>query len=419
MHARLGPISGPSRWLVQWFVALFLVPALAGVVLAADPEGAELPEDWKYPSTLPVEIVGGGAIVEVVSHVELSGYLFDRLRMTRSWMENSTAVAKEHRDRIETLEDEVAALRKEIEALRNQQPGGGGTPTNYDARFAAIEARLDKLEATKGTVTVPFRVVDKSGFELVLIDESAATFTIPSGGATNISLKQGTEPQIFLGNSSGGLNLEGGETSRVSMVNGDTAVFEVKQDAGQGVLMTGTTTEGGFELGSGPGLLGLVVKKADQPAAGLGTFDGRGVALRVFGTNGLVVGAMGENPAVLDTGIAYVGNGTRNAAALAVVEDGSGVVHAFAVDGTVGAGLIGADRMIAAYNAAGNAVATMGKSENSEGGNVTARDAAGDGVFRAGYNAVETGGDACVYRAKKQNTFCLGIGAPMMGVGKF
>ena len=90
-------------------------------------------------------------------------------------------------------------------------------------------------------------------------------------------------------------------------------------------------------------------------------------------------------------------------------------MHAFEDDGAVGSGLSGGERLVAAYNKSGNAVVTIGKSENSEGGNVTARDPAGDGVFRAGHNTAVGGGDACVYRAKRQNVFCLGVGMPGVG----
>lgn len=334
------------------------------------------------------------------------------------------------KQRVTTLEQENA--KKDIDILEakaqfstlSQQlvqlnAAMGELQAQQDTHIAALEARIVELERNKGTVTVPFKVVDTGGFPLVLIDENAATFTIPSGGATNIALKSGAHPQIYLGDQQGGVSIEGGQTNRILLDSGDTALFELKQDAGQGIVMTGKTTEGAFELGSGPGLVGLMVKKGDQPAAGLGTFDGRGIALRVFAASGQVVGAMGENPSTPGTGIAYVGNGTQNAAALAVDDTGSGIVHAFAADGTVGAGMLGEARMLAAYNAAGNAVVTIGKSENSEGGNVTTRDPTGEGVFRAGYNSAVTGGDACVYRAKRQNILCLGIGAPGMGVGIF
>jgi hypothetical protein len=311
---------------------------------------------------------------------------------------------------------QIATLTQQVQSMQSEMAAALGA---MEQQAGSLQARIAELERTKGTITAPFKVLDSSGFPMVLIDENGATFSIVGGGSTNIALKQGSHPQIYLGDQASGVSIEAGETNRISIVSGDSAVFELKQDAGQGVMMTATTTEGSVELGSGPGLVGIMVKKGDQPAAGLGTFDGRGIALRVFAASGMVVGAMGENPGAPGTGIAYVGNGTQNAAALAVAQDGSGIVHAFATDGTVGSGLIGGDRMVAAYNAAGNAVVTIGKSENSEGGNVTARDPAGDGIFRAGYNSAVTGGDACVYRAKRQNVFCLGIGAPGMGIGTF
>lgn len=68
-------------------------------------------------------------------------------------------------------------------------------------------------------------------------------------------------------------------------------------------------------------------------------------------------------------------------------------------------------RVAALENASGAAVATMSKSENSEGGNVTARNPAGGGVFGAGHRGDLGGGEACVYRAKRENIFCIGITA--------
>ena len=115
------------------------------------------------------------------------------------------------------------------------------------------------------------------------------------------------------------------------------------------------------------------------PEFGAADVSGAGAALASVTQLGplvtvLVVAGAGSNPAAGGAGLVFVGTGKgTNSAALGAEADGSGVVQAFTTDGKVGAGLVGKDRMIAAYNAAGSAVATMGKSEQSEGGNVTAR----------------------------------------------
>lgn len=378
--------------------------ALVDIAASADPVGAV------------VGAVLGGLESKLLEVVLEHGKLKERVT-TLEADNTKRAIDLQHaRALVDQQATQIATLTQQVQSMQSEMAAALGA---MEQQAGSLQARITELERTKGTITAPFKVLDSSGFPMVLIDENGATFSIVGGGSTNIALKQGSHPQIYLGDQASGVSIEAGETNRIGIVSGDSAVFELKQDAGQGVMMTATTTEGSVELGSGPGLVGIMVKKGDQPAAGLGTFDGRGIALRVFAASGMVVGAMGENPGAPGTGIAYVGNGTQNAAALAVAQDGSGIVHAFATDGTVGSGLIGGDRMVAAYNAAGNAVVTIGKSENSEGGNVTARDPAGDGIFRAGYNSAVTGGDACVYRAKRQNAFCLGIGAPGMGIGTF
>jgi hypothetical protein len=379
--------------------------ALVDIASSADPVGAV------------VGAVLGGLESKLLEVVLEHGKLKERVTTLEADNTKHAIDLQHARALIDQQTTQIAALTQQVQSMQSEMAAALGA---MEQQAGSLQARITELERTKGTITAPFKVVDASGFPLVLVDENAATFSIFGGGSTNINLKQGTHPQVYLGNEAGGISIEGGENNLLSMFGGDgPAQFQIKQDAGQGVMMTATTPEGSVELGSGPGLVGLMVKKDDQPAAGLGTFEGRGIALRVFAASGMVVGAMGENPGTPGTGIAYVGNGSQNAAALAVAQDGSGIVHAFATDGTVGSGLIGGDRMVAAYNAAGNAVVTIGKSENSEGGNVTARDPAGDGIFRAGYNGAVTGGDACVYRAKRQNVFCIGIGAPGMGIGTF
>lgn len=287
-----------------------------------------------------------------------------------------------------------------------------------EQQTTSLQQRVAELERTKGTITAPFKVVAKDGFTLLKVDEVSTQFAYPGGGTAGFLLQAGMTPQFYINGDNNGVTLDGGATPRIALLQGGNAVFEASYKAGQGVRVTGQSDTGAFELAADSDLTGLLVKQGDAPVVGLGTYEGRTAALRVFAASGSTIAAMGENPAVPGTGIVYAGGSAGTAASLSADSDGSGRADIFAADGSAGASMIGKDRMVAAYNAAGNAVVTIGKSENSEGGNVTSRNPDGEGVFRAGFNGELGGGDACVYRAKRQNTFCLGIGLPGMGVGK-
>lgn len=399
--------------------------------------GSQFVKDKLPPELQPLADTAG-TLAKDLSHLADGKAIADAVGATLdkfgSVISEVAGNGKELRDRLDRLEKENTEKMIEIEhakasiakldTLLNDlgpkiEQGNAAMMELIEAqrsRIEALETRLAKLEADKGTVRAPFRVVDKDGFPLLLVDESSATFSAAGGGRVDIQLKQGMPPQIFLGSQQSGVSLEGGETSRLTMLNGDTAAFELKANASSGVMLSAKTSEGEVRLGSGPELTGILLKTGDQPAAGLGTFDGRGIALRLF-SGGKTIAAMGENPKTAGTGLVYVGNGTRNAAALAVDGEGSGLVHAFAADGTVGAGLVGKERLVAAYNAGGAAVATLQKSEKSEGGSITARDPAGEGVFKSGFRADIGGGEACVIRNKRGgNVFCLGLAVPGFGL---
>lgn len=276
------------------------------------------------------------------------------------------------------------------------QSGRGDATFELTMKIQALEARLAALE--KGVFKAPFTVLGNGGKPVLRLSSDGFLLLGFDGG-----------------NQIGLLAQPGAAPARIGVQSGSNVAQMV---AGEGkavieVLHGEAVTAG---LTASPQLVGVLVEKDGIPAARLGSLPGKGVALRLYDKGGKQVAAAGENPATPGTGLVAVGNGSRNGAALAANEDGSGVAHAFAADGTVGSGLIGKDRMVAAYNASGNAVVTIGKSENSEGGNVTSRDPAGDGVFRAGFNSAVGGGDACVFRAKKQQTYCLGLGVPGVGL---
>lgn len=298
---------------------------------------------------------------------------------------------------VEALKQKVDALERAVAALQSQKPGGTPAPAANDPRIAALEARVAQLEKERGVYQAPFVVKNAAG---------KAILQVQPDGVMHLASASGTNQITFLA--------RGGEPTRV-VVQGGTAAAQLQAGAGGGVLELVDNKSTETRLTASSGELGLAVIKDGQLAAGLGAPAGKSVALRLYDKSGRTIAAAGENPRVGGTGIVYVGNGSQNSASLAADAEGSGIVHAFAADGTVGSGLSGGERLVAAYNKAGNAVVTIGKSENSEGGNVTARDPAGDGVFRAGHNSAVGGGDACVYRAKRQNVFCLGIGMPGVG----
>lgn len=299
----------------------------------------------------------------------------------------------------EALKQKVAELERQLAALK-QQPGtnpnpgpGGGS----EARIKALEDRVAKLEAAGSTLKAPLSVTGAGG-KTILKLSADGFLLLGSDGGSQVALVAQPGAPARVGVQSGAYAVQ------LSAGNGK-ALVDVLNTEAQTVSLTAAADQ-----------VGLMVEKDGKTAAGVGSVPGKGVALRLYDKGGKQVAAAGENPATPGTGIVAVGNGSRNGAALAANSDGSGVVHAFAADGTVGSGLIGVDRMVAAYNKAGNAVVTIGKSENSEGGNVTSRDPSGDGVFRAGFNSAVGGGDACVFRAKKQQTYCLGLGVPGVGV---
>ena len=68
-----------------------------------------------------------------------------------------------------------------------------------------------------------------------------------------------------------------------------------------------------------------------------------------------------------------------------------------------------------ASRCSGVPIATLSQSSHGNGGNVTASDGGGNGVFSAGA-ASDGGGEACVVRDNGKG-FCLGIGLPGMGSG--
>ncbi len=380
---------------------------------------AELPPKFDTPGALRdfVCIIGGfpcSGEAPVTPTMILEKALMMTMDRIRDWMIESDRNTKALQDDVKTLQKDVADLK-----AGRQQPGGGSRPAD-DARIAALEARVAKLEADRSAVRAPFQVLGASGQVLMRVDERGNLTLGASGGSRLVFTHQDQGHAALTVNSAAGkvaaLMVDTG--GRLMLENGSGGT-RVEASAGDTPTIGLSSRGQAVEMGVGQELFGLKLAKDGKPAAVIGTIPGRGVALRLYDDAGKVVAGAGSNPAAGGAGLVFVGTGKgTNSAALGAEADGSGVVQAFTTDGKVGASLVGKDRMIAAYNAAGSAVATMGKSEQSEGGNVTARNPDGDGILRAGFRADIGGGEACVYREKRQNVFCLGIGVPGMGIGK-
>lgn len=369
---------------------LMVVTALCVCGPAAAEPAAPVPPPWKPGNNL---LILGGIDTQgglAVEWSDFTGQIVSYTHFVQDWITQANEGFVSLEEKVETLESEVSDLKQRVAALESAQPGGKPAP---DPRIAELIARVEALEKSQGTVKAPFRVLGEGGAVFEVNGNGVASFgsgqfvTIRANGTAEIGMQSSGTAGLFL-------RAAGDSQIRLTGPAGDVALASTAN--AHGVMVYGAAPE--------------------KPQAALGSLDGRGIALRLLSSSGKTIVAGGENPESPGTGLLYVGDGSRNLAALAVDGTGGGLVHAFAPDGTVGSALVGADRIVAAYNSTGAPVATLGKSDKSEGGNVTTRNPAGDGVFSAGFNSAVGGGDACVYRVNRQKTFCLGIGVPGLGV---
>ncbi|MEA3537415.1 hypothetical protein [Rhizobium sp. CC-YZS058] len=318
--------------------------------------------------------------------------------------------------KVKNLEEEVDDLKNRVAQLEAAQPGGKPQP---DPRIDNLIARVEALEKAKGTVSAPFKVVSAGGKTLFQVDSYGNSLF---QGATG----DGLIHVGFVGNgaSVSAISPDGGFAASIGESGGMLQVQSAEAKTSAYVLASDkaglhlTSGEKHADLAADEDLFGLKLSRGEKPAASFGTLPGKGVALRLFNEAGDQVVSAGPNPAKGDAGLVSVGAGSKTAAWILAEADGSGLAQVFAADGTGAAALVGKERAAVAYNQAGNPVATISKSGKSEGGTVVARNPDGDGIFAAGFAAEYGGGEACVWRAKRSNTFCLGLGMPGMGVGK-
>jgi len=260
---------------------------------------------------------------------------------------------------------------------------------------------------------------------LTLFSNNAPTTVLKAdndGGVLTFGI--GTKPKVELKSNDKGGQMQLGNTDaakvQIGTMGSDTIVQVSKGNdrafliaGGEQVAAVAKTDEGFAELGKhSKGGFGFMLTKQTKPMANLGTYEGRGIALRVFGDQGSQIIAAGQGPEGGGTVRVFPANGGSSYAQMDAFPTG-GYIGAFFPNGSPAAALDSQEHVVAVYNKAGMPVATLGIGSNGTGGNVTTRDSSGSGVFSAG--ATQDGGTACVIH--KGKIHCLGIGLPLMGGG--
>lgn len=284
-------------------------------------------------------------------------------------------------------------------------------------RIATLEAMLEK----QGDVTrikAPFEVIDKAG-NLIMRVNNNGTFTAltlySQQKENTVAIATGTLGSriLLISDANSALLEANNDGSHVAVTNADVRASLGSGDDGRDGLVIQTpgvapTTQ--ENTGANP------AAGSGQMSAEISTQTGKKLALRLYDDKGMMIVSAGSNPAAAGSGTVRIANTQGETVAfMGTTLEGEHGAIGVAKAGKDVVGLFAEPRMIAVYSDSGAPLATMGKSDKSEGGNLTARSPTGDGVFSAGYNSAVGGGDACVYRAKKQSDFCLGIGVPGMG----
>jgi hypothetical protein len=281
-------------------------------------------------------------------------------------------------------DDRMAVIEKELKAAKAEN-------ASLKADLAAL---AKKLEGPL-TVKAPFTVNDGAG---------QPVFSVKKEGATALAVLGEPEGKRVT-------FAAGDAVATLGLLNGDNAVVMVASND-RTTLRAGSGRKGSVEMGVSGTLTGVSVRSGENEAANLGVPAGKTGGVRVFDGGGRQVGVLASNGSRGGAGALFVGNGARNAVQVFSDQEGMGIVEAYGEGVNAAAALMGKTRTMGVYNAAGASVANLGKSENSEGGYITARDPGGEGVFRAGHRSDIGGGEACVYREKRKQVVCLGLEAP-------
>jgi len=295
-------------------------------------------------------------------------------------------------------------------------PKLGWSKEEMEARILELEDKLHEIETNSHKVKAPFEVVDDKGNLLMKIsNEAIGTRLLMSSPETQNTVA------IVAGKMDSRVALTSVSNSSVIKASEKGSGIEIHNADIHAVLGSGDDGRDGLIINS-PGVMPTTpaTDGSGQMVAEISTQTGKKLALRLFDDKGTLVVSAGSNPSAAGAGTVKVANTKGESVAfIGTSENGESGALGVAKNGKNTAALLSEPRMIVLYNNAGEAITTLAKSQEGtgEGGNITLRQPDGEGVFSAGYNAELGGGDACVYRAKKQNVFCLGIAVPGMGTG--
>lgn len=251
--------------------------------------------------------------------------------------------------------------------------GGGGR-----VRVTAVEDEKIFSSMVATNVVTGF-TSEKSGKRTTFVgtdDQNAAV--------VEVYRSDGQKPAATLGlqGESGALNVFG---------SGEKPVASIQSDAGDGKLSIndkgGQQVAGVFANDNGGVMKVMKSGEANTYTAINAINAGLGMAIRKNGTRLVFAGASGEGG---EKGSVYVyGNGENPVAGITSYAGGKGLV--------------------AVFNQS-TAIAMLAESDkHAGGGNITASDPAGNGIFSAGYTG--EAGDACVTR--KNGLWCMGTNLPL------
>lgn len=285
-----------------------------------------------------------------------------------------------------------------------------------EARISTLEDLLQELQAKQGNpsqVKAPFEVVDQEGKPLLKVTNN-------NGSTLLLLSSQNTQNTVVIatGNIDSRIVLQSDANHAILKANTDGSSLSISNADVATVLGSGDDGRDGLVIKI-PGVLPENPDSAGggQMSAEISTQTGKKLALRISDDKGNTVVSAGSNSAAAGSGTVRVANiKGENVAFMGTTSEGENGAMGVAKGGKDVVAIMSEPRLVAVYNDMGAPIVSMGKSDKSDGGNLTTRDPTGDGVFSAGYNSAVGGGDACVYREKRKNTFCLGIGLPgMMG----